>query len=166
MGLYHPLDGVANLKYKLQYFLSSNKKNSKRKALTFNWDRCCHLVICLWLIFFHYLLKNIVFLSDELIIFYLTVSELVKFLSLSNPLELCSDLFPRRLCRPVGISKDQTVWLDGARPPPRYVFKNNEFDKLKNLSNLDHLFYLMQDCPFRRKTFTRKCVYLGSLHKH
>ncbi len=26
MGLYHPLDGVTNLKYKLLYFLTSNKK--------------------------------------------------------------------------------------------------------------------------------------------
>ncbi len=25
------------------------KKNSKRKALAFNWDRCCHLAICLQL---------------------------------------------------------------------------------------------------------------------
>jgi hypothetical protein len=124
MGLYHPLDGVTNLKYKLLYFLTPNKKISKRKALAFNWDRCCHLVICLWLILFHYLLKNTVFVK-RLIIFYLAVLELVKFLSLWNPLELCSDLFPRQLCRPVGISKDHTVWLDLARQPPKYVFKNN-----------------------------------------
>ena len=26
MGLYHPLDGVTNLKYKLLYFLTPNKK--------------------------------------------------------------------------------------------------------------------------------------------
>jgi hypothetical protein len=26
MGLYHPLDGIANLKYKLLYFLTRNKK--------------------------------------------------------------------------------------------------------------------------------------------
>jgi hypothetical protein len=50
MGLYHPLDGVTNLKYKLLYFLTPNKKNSKRKALVFHWDRCCHLAICLQLI--------------------------------------------------------------------------------------------------------------------
>jgi hypothetical protein len=24
-----------------------------------------------------------------------------------------------------GINKDPTVWLDGARPPPKYIFKNN-----------------------------------------
>ncbi len=24
-----------------------------------------------------------------------------------------------------GITKDPTVWLDGARSPPKYVFKNN-----------------------------------------
>jgi hypothetical protein len=58
MGLYHPLDGVTNLKYKLLYFLTPNKKISKRKALAFNWDRCCHLVICLRLILFHYSCKK------------------------------------------------------------------------------------------------------------
>jgi len=54
IGLYHPLDGITNLKYKLLYFLTPNKKNSKRKALAFNWDRCCHLALCLRLILFHY----------------------------------------------------------------------------------------------------------------
>ncbi len=53
MGLYDPLDGVTNLKYKLLYLLTPNKKISKRKALAFNWDRCCHLAICLRLILFH-----------------------------------------------------------------------------------------------------------------
>jgi hypothetical protein len=28
-------------------------------------------------------------------------------------------------------------WLDGARPPTKYVFKNYEFDELENLTNLD-----------------------------
>ena len=54
MGLYHPLDGDTNLKYKLLCFLTPNKKNSMRKALTLNWDRCCHIALCLWLILFHY----------------------------------------------------------------------------------------------------------------
>jgi hypothetical protein len=31
MGLYHPLDGVTNRKYMLLYFLTPNKKNSKRR---------------------------------------------------------------------------------------------------------------------------------------
>ncbi len=53
MGLYHPLDGNTNLKYKLLCFLTSNKKISKKMALAFNRDRCCHLVLCLWLILFH-----------------------------------------------------------------------------------------------------------------
>jgi len=38
MGLYHPLDGVTNLKYKLLYSLTPNKKISKRKTLAFNRD--------------------------------------------------------------------------------------------------------------------------------
>jgi len=54
MGIHHPLDGITNLKYKLLYFLIPNKKTSKRKALAFNRDRCCHLVISLQLIIFHY----------------------------------------------------------------------------------------------------------------
>ncbi len=28
------------------------------------------------------------------------------------------------LCQSGGINKDTTVWLDGARPPPTYIFKN------------------------------------------
>jgi len=35
MGLYHPLDGVTNLKYKLLYFLTPNKKNFKEKGTSF-----------------------------------------------------------------------------------------------------------------------------------
>ncbi len=54
MGLYHPLDGDTQLKYKLLGFLTPNKQNSKIKALAFNWDRCCHLVLCLQLILFHW----------------------------------------------------------------------------------------------------------------
>jgi hypothetical protein len=54
MGLYHSLDGNTNLKHKLLCFLTSNKKISKKKALAFNRDRCCHLVLCLWLILFHW----------------------------------------------------------------------------------------------------------------
>jgi hypothetical protein len=53
MGLYHALDGVTNLKYRLLYFLTPNKNNSKRKALAFSQDRSCHLANCLRLILFH-----------------------------------------------------------------------------------------------------------------
>jgi len=53
MGLYHLLDGDTNLKYKLLCFLTPNKKISKKKALAFNWVRCCHLALCLWLVVFH-----------------------------------------------------------------------------------------------------------------
>ncbi len=65
MGLYHPLDGKPNLKFKLLCFLTPNKKISKRKALAFNRDRCCHLVLCLWLILFHIGTGKIIFLSFE-----------------------------------------------------------------------------------------------------
>ncbi len=36
-----------------------------------------------------------------------------------------SNNLPGQLCQPWGINKDATIWLDGARPPPKYVFKNN-----------------------------------------
>ncbi len=52
MGLYPPPDGITNLKYKLLYFLTPNKKKSKRKVLAFNRDRCWHLAICLQLVLF------------------------------------------------------------------------------------------------------------------
>ncbi len=67
----------------------------------------------------------------------LVMHELVEFVSLSNPLELCSDHFHARLCQPAGIIKDPSVWLDGAGPPPKYIFKNNGFDKLIYSTNLD-----------------------------
>jgi hypothetical protein len=53
LGLYHPLVGATNLKYRLLYFLTPNKKISKRKALAFNRDRCYHLGIYLQLIILH-----------------------------------------------------------------------------------------------------------------
>jgi len=50
IGLYHPLDGITNLKFKLLCFLTPSKKISKRKVLAFNRDRSCHLMLCLQLI--------------------------------------------------------------------------------------------------------------------
>ncbi len=58
-------------------------------------------------------------------------NELVKFSGWSNPLDWCSDHFPCWLHWPGDINKDLTVWLDGARLPPKYVFKN-----AKSLMNL------------------------------
>jgi hypothetical protein len=53
IGLHHPLDGVTNPKYKLLHFLTTISFDKEKKALAFNQDRCCHLVLCLWLILFH-----------------------------------------------------------------------------------------------------------------
>jgi hypothetical protein len=53
MGLYHPLDGVTNPKYKLLRFLTTIFFHKQNEALAFNRDRCCHLVLCLQLILFH-----------------------------------------------------------------------------------------------------------------
>jgi hypothetical protein len=35
MGLYHPLDGITNLEYKLLYFLTRIKKNFQEKGTSF-----------------------------------------------------------------------------------------------------------------------------------
>ncbi len=35
MGLYHQLDGITNLKYKLLYFSTPNKKNFKDRGTSF-----------------------------------------------------------------------------------------------------------------------------------
>ncbi len=50
---------------------------------------------------------------------------LIKFLSLSNPSQPCSVHFPSCLCRQRGTNKDPSVWLDGARPLPKYIYINN-----------------------------------------
>jgi hypothetical protein len=84
MGLYHALDGVTNLKYKLLYFLTPNKKISKRKALAYNRDRCCHLAICLRLILFHYS-----FLHHSLMGGFEPFSALVSNMCCSIALTLC-----------------------------------------------------------------------------
>ncbi len=55
IGLYYPLDGVNNPKYKLSHFLTTKIKFCKeKKALAFNRDRCCHLSLCLQLILFYW----------------------------------------------------------------------------------------------------------------
>ncbi len=56
IGLYHPLDGVGNPKYKLLHFLTTKLFCKEKKALAFNRDRCCHLALCLRLIHFHLLI--------------------------------------------------------------------------------------------------------------
>jgi hypothetical protein len=61
---------------------------------------------------------------EEIDAFLMEMSEIVNFFSWSNPLELCSDNFSGWLWHLGGINKN-TVWLDGTRPPPKYVFKNN-----------------------------------------
>jgi len=54
IGLYHPLDCVINPKYKLLHFLTTIFFYKEKKALAFNWDRCCHLALCLQLILFNF----------------------------------------------------------------------------------------------------------------
>jgi hypothetical protein len=60
LWLHHPLDGVTNSGYKLLHFIQLTKFFCKeKKALAFNWDRCCHLELCLWLILFHSISFNL-----------------------------------------------------------------------------------------------------------
>ncbi len=47
VGLDHPLDDVTNLEYKLLHFLTVEFFYKEKKALAFNPDRCCYLVLCL-----------------------------------------------------------------------------------------------------------------------
>jgi hypothetical protein len=52
IGLYHPLDGISNPKYKQLPFLTNEFFYKKKKIQAFNRKRCCHLALCLWLILF------------------------------------------------------------------------------------------------------------------
>ncbi len=53
MRLCHPPDGNTSPKYKLLCFITTKKICKEKNAPAFNWDRCCHLVLCLRLIPFH-----------------------------------------------------------------------------------------------------------------
>jgi hypothetical protein len=76
IGLYHPLDGITNPKYKLLPFLTTNKKifkeekplafiqdrkkalafiQDRKKVLAFYQDRCRDLELCLQLILLHFI---------------------------------------------------------------------------------------------------------------
>jgi len=56
MRLCQPPDGSTGPKYKLLCFITTNFFCKEKTALAFNRDRCCHLVLCLRLIPFHYLI--------------------------------------------------------------------------------------------------------------
>ena len=55
IGLYQPLDGLNNPKYKLCFIQPTNFFCKEKKALAFNRDRCCHVALCLRLILFYYI---------------------------------------------------------------------------------------------------------------
>jgi hypothetical protein len=50
--------------------------------------------------------------------------------SQSNQFELCSDHFSAMFGGHGVLNKDPTVWLDGARPPPKVFFFNRPTQKL------------------------------------
>jgi hypothetical protein len=59
IGLYRPLDGITNHKYKLMHFLTAKYVFcNDKKTLAFNRDKCCHLLLCLQLILFHWSINN------------------------------------------------------------------------------------------------------------
>ena len=53
MRLCHPPDGSTSRKYKLLCFITAKINCKEKNALAFNQDRCCHLVLCFWLIPFN-----------------------------------------------------------------------------------------------------------------
>jgi hypothetical protein len=55
----------------------------------------------------------------------LVISKLVKFSSLVESTRAMSRSFSRPALPAGGIDTDPTVWLDGAKSPLKYVFKNN-----------------------------------------
>ncbi len=59
MRLCHPPDGSTSPEYKLLCFIATKFFCKDKNTLAFNRDRCCHLVICLRLIPFHW---NLMFL--------------------------------------------------------------------------------------------------------
>ncbi len=61
MRLCHPPDGSTSPKYKLLCFITTTKICKVKNALAFNWDRCCHLGLCLRLIPFHLLSSLLLF---------------------------------------------------------------------------------------------------------
>jgi len=65
--LCHPPDGSVSPKYKLLCFITIKKNCKEKNALALNRDRCCHLVLCLRLILFHYHNQH---QSDHLVYFY------------------------------------------------------------------------------------------------
>ncbi len=58
MRLCHPPDGSTSPKYKLLCFITTKFFCKEKNALAFNRDRCCHLVLCLRLIPFHWTKLN------------------------------------------------------------------------------------------------------------
>ena len=62
MRLCHPPDGSTSPKYKLLCFITTKKILHKKNALAFNRDWCCHLVLCLQLIPFHFDITTIIYI--------------------------------------------------------------------------------------------------------
>ncbi len=75
MRLCHPPYGSTSPKYKLLCFKTA-KKIWKEKITAFKRERCCHIVLCLRLIPFHYLVVIIVLLLLIIVIIWIFSNKL------------------------------------------------------------------------------------------
>jgi len=66
----------------------------------------------------------------------MVMSVLVKFLSLSNPLELCSDHFPTGFARNGILVRILLFRYMELGHPPKYIFKNNVSSKIQIFDQL------------------------------
>jgi hypothetical protein len=100
-------------------------------------------------------------LSKEAILTYL-----VKFLSWSNPLDLCSVHFPCQIAGQGGILNDPTVWLNGASHPLSTVSKIIQVRRTQKFDPLGLMTYFGQCNGFakgfkeipRKHFFAQKCI--------
>ncbi len=66
-----------------------------QNALTFNWDMCCHLVLCLWLLPFHYAPRCVIYTQRDIIYECTYISY-----------ERCTD---RNICHGASVTKQKSL---------------------------------------------------------
>jgi hypothetical protein len=99
MRLCHPPDGSTSPKFKLLCFITTTKICKEKNALAFNWDRCCHLVLCLRLIPFHWnVCKHLILIENTFNLHFLRRvksfwSKLSHYFSQAIPFHNCIYLF-------------------------------------------------------------------------
>ncbi len=93
--LCQPPDGSTSPKYKLLYFITTKKICKEKNVLAFNWDRCCHLVLCLRLIPFHWaqVLSNMLLLIHSPFTGKFTIKALFRIDSSKESLQKWKDQY-------------------------------------------------------------------------